>query len=115
MAGTLSAVLPGSGHASLGMWQSGFTSFFLVAVSVLTASEQYKNGNPMTGTAAALIGSVFYVGGIFSAATTAHEINDRRFKPARDEVRQWALPELQFEWTATNSPMSSRPDTAVRK
>jgi hypothetical protein len=98
IAAILSAVVPGAGHAYLGMWQSSFTSFFLVAICAASAAEQFRGGQRATGFAVSLVGSVFYFGGILSAAKSAHDINDRRYQSVRRKVRRWALPELQFRW-----------------
>lgn len=96
-AGVLS-LIPGLGHAYLGMWQSALLSFFLTGVSILATYELAKNHQYATATAAGLVGSVFYFGGILSAITSTNELNDKIYLKQRKSIIKWSLPELKFNW-----------------
>ncbi|MBP6218219.1 MAG: hypothetical protein KA436_06510 [Oligoflexales bacterium] len=97
-AGLLNLVLPGSGYAYLGMWQTAALSFTLTSICLLTAHEQFLNHKPSTGTAAALVGSVFYLGGAVGAAESASAWNQKQTVDIRQRLLDFALPQLTIEW-----------------
>lgn len=97
-AAILSALVPGGGFGYLGLWQSAATSLLLTGVSAAAAIDLYSNELPRAGLAAALIGSVFYVGGIASAYRSAEDLNRELSRPAETSMRSWAIPQLSFTW-----------------
>lgn len=97
-AGTLNLLLPGSGYAYLGMWQTAALSFLLTGLCVFAAREQFLDHKPLTGTAVAMVGSVFYIGGAIGAAQSAYDLNRKNTSGMRTKLREFALPELKVEW-----------------
>ena len=98
LTGGLSTVIPGSGMFLLSMNTSAAQSFFLTAVSAWAASDLYGKRLKGAGFAAALIASVFYVGGIQATVRSTNEINLSQAAEERASLMKWALPALEFEW-----------------
>ena len=86
LAGGLSLLLPGSGFAYLGMWQSASLSFLLTGISYWAAYDLNKQEQTGASLAAALVGSVFHLGGALGAADAALEINQRLVRPIANEL-----------------------------
>lgn len=78
LAGTLSAVLPGSGQAYCGRWRDGFAAFSVNAVLFGAAYECFDEDLPMLGGAVVVAGITWYMGNIFNAMNVAHRRNDEK-------------------------------------
>ncbi len=92
------ALIPGGGFAYLGMYQSAAISFFLSSLMMITTSELAKGDNPAAATAAGILGSVFYVGSIFSSIESAYDLNDAMVSPQRRKMIRILLPELNYRF-----------------
>ena len=97
LAASLSAFIPGAGYAYLGMWQTAFLNFALTAICFVGMSELYNNDLPLASLSFAMVGSIFYVGGIIGSGTSAIDINNKSIANEVQTLRYWALPALKFE------------------
>lgn len=98
LAGGISLVIPGLGFGYLGMWQSAALSFLLTGVCVGSAWElRQANANWSAG-GAALLGSLFYIGGALGAARSANDINEKFAQPRKSAIRYQIFPELKLEF-----------------
>jgi hypothetical protein len=94
LAGTLSAVVPGLGQAYAGSWESAAVSFVLNSVLIGATVELARRDFYAASTVTGLAGSVFYVGGVLSAADLARRRNERAAEPERRELKRLLVPEL---------------------
>jgi hypothetical protein len=94
LAGTLSAVLPGAGQIYAGSWQSAAVAFALNAVWLTATVELMRHRLYFTGSAAALVTSVFYVGSIANAADLARRHNQSLAREPRTRLERLLVPEV---------------------
>jgi hypothetical protein len=76
MTGLLSALLPGAGHARLGLWSDAALAFTLNAVSIGATVELARARLVFPAIASGLVASLFYVGAIVSSASIARQRNE---------------------------------------
>lgn len=76
MTGLLSALLPGAGHARLGLWSDAAVAFTLNAVSIGATVELGRARLVFPAIASGLVASLFYVGAIVSSASIARQRNE---------------------------------------
>ncbi len=86
LAGTLSAVVPGSGHAYAGHYRDGLVAFlvnglFITATAVAIDHENYPAAALLAG-----VGLPFYLGNIYGAASAADQWNLRIARDLHDEL-----------------------------
>ncbi len=97
VAGTLSAIIPGSGSYYAERHREGTYAFFITALFYIAALEAYhKEENEL----ALIFGSftlAFYGGGIYTAVNGVHKLNDRINTDALHDIRKsngfWFVPE----------------------
>ena len=77
LAGTLSAVLPGSGSFYVGRYAEGSLAFFATAVLIYGAVNAFEEDKEGLGAVLGALGLAFYGGSILAAANGAHKFNDR--------------------------------------
>ncbi len=97
LAGTLSAILPGSGLAYTGLYSSAATSFFLTAAAFYASSQFFHEKQYGAATGAFLLGSVFHVGSVGASVRSANEINRRNRLDERSQLLDLYLPILNME------------------
>jgi tetratricopeptide (TPR) repeat protein len=88
VAGTLSAVLPGSGHLYAGRPGQAASSFLLNALFITGAVLAFQNDSPVLGGILVFFELGWYTGGIRSAAQAAREENQRQERKFRKELKQ---------------------------
>jgi hypothetical protein len=88
MAGTLSAVLPGSGHLYAGRPGQAASSFLLNALFIAGALMAFQNDSPVLGGILVFFQLGWYQGGIRSAVQAAREENLRQERKYRRELKQ---------------------------
>ena len=94
LAGTMSAVLPGSGYMYAGHFKDGLTSFFINGLSIAGAATGIQQENYAVGAIAGGIGLPFYFGNIYGSANAAKKWNSA----ARDELRYRIHSVLGFQF-----------------
>jgi hypothetical protein len=77
LAGTLSAVLPGSGSLYVGRYAEGALTFFLNALLISGTATAFHEHQEGLGVGLGVLALAFYGGGIYAAASGAHKSNDR--------------------------------------
>ena len=77
LAGTLAAILPGSGHFYTGREKDGITAFSLNGAFIWGAVESYNNKNYAVAGILAFFELGWYLGNIYSAVNSAHKYNKR--------------------------------------
>lgn len=77
LAGGLSAVAPGAGQLYTGRARDAAIALGINALMGWATYEAFDNGEYVTGTAFALVGSGFYAGNIYHAINGAHKYNRR--------------------------------------
>lgn len=92
--GLLSAVLPGAGHARLGLWGDALLAFTLNGVAIGTTVELARARLVFPSIAAGLISSLFYAGAIVSASSLVRESNERERSAALAAIERKLFPEL---------------------
>jgi TolA-binding protein len=88
MAGSLSAVLPGSGHLYAGRPGQAASSFLLNALFIAGAVIAFQNDSPVLGGILVFFELGWYQGGIRSAVQAAREENQRQERKYRRELKQ---------------------------
>lgn len=96
LAGTLSLIIPGSGFLYLSMWRSALLSSTLTALSYWAAYDLYEKDQQGAAIVAALVGSVFHIGGVFGAIDASLEINRKNTREITEQIINEALPEIQM-------------------
>ena len=76
LAGTLSAILPGSGSFYVGRYAEGSLAFFVNAVLIYGAVNAFEEDKEGLGVVLGALGLAFYGGSIYAAANGAHKFND---------------------------------------
>ncbi|MDT8448035.1 MAG: outer membrane protein assembly factor BamD [bacterium] len=77
LAGSLSALLPGSGSFYLGRWREGAYAFLLTGLFAVASRESYQDGQAGLGALLGGFGLAFYGGNIYVALNSAHRLNDQ--------------------------------------
>jgi len=77
LAGTLAAILPGSGHFYTGRVRDGVTAFLLNGVFIWGAVESYNNEDYAVAGILTFFELGWYFGNIYSATSSAHKYNKR--------------------------------------
>ena len=96
--GVLSAIIPGAGHARLGLWQDAALTFALNLIGIAATVEFARHDMPFAAAAAGGVTSVFYVGGIISSAQAAQKINLRLRAPFLNQTETRFFPELEIRF-----------------
>ena len=76
LAGTLSAVLPGSGSFYVGRYAEGSLAFFVTALFIAASVEAFEDDREGAGLVLGSLGLAFYGGSILAAVNGAHKFND---------------------------------------
>jgi hypothetical protein len=87
LAGTMSAVLPGSGQVYTGRYQEGFWAFVVCGAFAFASYEAFDHDLEWVGAATTLTGLSWYSGNIYGATSAAHKFNQRT-KSAR--ISNWS-------------------------
>jgi hypothetical protein len=98
LTGLMSAVLPGLGHARLGLWQDAALTLALNALFVGATIDFARNNQPFAAIAAGGVGSFFYIGGIVSAVKLTEASNNSLKEKFLNESALKIFPELRFEF-----------------
>lgn len=88
VAGTLSGILPGSGHLYAGRPGQAASSFLLNALFIAGAVIAFQNDSPVLGGILVFFELGWYQGGIRSAAQAAREENEKQERKYRRELKQ---------------------------
>lgn len=75
-AGTLSAIIPGTGSFYVGRYGEGALTFFVTALLIVGAVDAFEDDKDGLGVVLGSLGIAFYGGGILAAANGAHKFND---------------------------------------
>ncbi|MCZ6473385.1 MAG: hypothetical protein O6934_08080 [SAR324 cluster bacterium] len=76
LAGTLSAIVPGSGSFYVGRHGEGALTLFVTALLIAGAVESFEEDKDGLGVVLGSLGIAFYGGGILAAVSGAHKFND---------------------------------------
>jgi hypothetical protein len=95
LAGTFSAVIPGSGQVYNGNYQSAALSFVLNSLFLATSLELQREGLHTAALASGVIFSITYAGGILGSVESAHQINQSSQQPEIERIRRETLPEVE--------------------
>ncbi len=77
VAGTLAAILPGSGHVYTERYRDALVSFFLNGAFIFAAIELFRHDNDIAGGIVTFFEIGWYTGNIYSAVSSAHKYNRR--------------------------------------
>ncbi|MDX2469580.1 MAG: hypothetical protein QNL04_03270, partial [SAR324 cluster bacterium] len=96
LAGGLSALVPGLGSMSLGRYKEGlYAAFFTLGFGAAAIESRDQNKNDLAA-GFGFFALAFYGGSIYSAANSAHKLNnmaaDKRFKNVRNKHGIWFTP-----------------------
>ncbi len=75
LAGTLSAIIPGSGQLYLGRKQDALVAFLLNGAFIAGAMESFRKDEDTTGAILLFFEAGWYAGNIYSATSGAHKYN----------------------------------------
>ena len=75
LAGTLSAIIPGSGQLYLGRKQDALVAFLLNGAFIAGAMESFRKDEDATGAILLFFEAGWYAGNIYSATSGAHKFN----------------------------------------
>ncbi len=78
LAGTLSAVVPGSGYVYTGRYRDALISFLLNGGMILAAYTAFADDNPALGAVISFFEIGFYTGNIYGSIGSAHKYNRDR-------------------------------------
>ena len=87
VAGSLSALIPGTGSFYADRYVEGSYSFFLTALFGLAASEALQQGTNTLGYLLGIVGLSFYSGSIYTAINSVHHYNDQLDQHRFDNIR----------------------------
>lgn len=76
-AGTLAAILPGSGHLYTERYRDAILAFLLNGAFIWAGIELFKHDNPVAGSIVTFFELGWYTGNIYSAVSSAHKYNKR--------------------------------------
>lgn len=77
LAGTFSAVIPGTGSAYVGRWSEAALAFFLTGIFIYATVTSFERDQVAAGTVFGALALAFYGGSIWAAVGGAHKFNDR--------------------------------------
>jgi len=77
VAGTMAAVLPGSGHVYTERYRDASVAFLLNGAFILAAVELFRHDNDIAGGVVTFFEAGWYAGNIYSAVSSAHKYNRR--------------------------------------
>lgn len=98
LAGSLSGLVPGTGHFYAGRDSDGWTSLGAVVVFGGLSVLAFREGSATFGTISALGAAAFYTGGIYGAARAAHHYNLRAEEKYYFTFRHILLDEYRSPW-----------------
>lgn len=96
LAGTMSAILPGSGQVYTGAWQSGIMAFVLNALFLSTTLELEDKDLHSTALASGVLFSITYLGNILNAAESARVYNRNSSASQIELEKKRQFPELEL-------------------
>lgn len=94
LAAGMSAILPGSGQAYTGSWQSGAMAFVLNALFLSAALELADHDLHAASLASGVVFSITYLGNILNAAESARIYNQNYYAPDVEAEKAKRFPEL---------------------
>jgi len=77
VAGTLAALIPGSGHVYTERYRDALVSFLLNGAFIFAAIELFRHDNDIAGGIVTFFEVGWYTGNIYSAVSSAHKYNRR--------------------------------------
>ena len=86
LAGTMSAILPGSGYFYAERYGDGVSAFIINALFIGAAYESFSEDNDTAGVIATAFGLPFYIGNIYGSANAAKKWNIEIRKGTRDAI-----------------------------
>jgi len=86
VAGTMSALIPGSGQAYAGRYRDGLTAFLINGLFIAGTAVAIDQGNYATAAVVGGIGLPFYLGNIYGAANAANLWNLSLHRDLRDRL-----------------------------
>lgn len=96
-AGTLAAIIPGSGHVYAERYRDGLVAFLLNGAFILAAVEFFRNDHDIAGGIAAFFEAGFYAGNIYSAVSSAHKFNRREREEYLRKLKDESPLSLRFD------------------
>lgn len=97
VAGTLSALIPGSGSFYSGRYLEGTYAFFLTALFFAAARDAFLDDQKELGVVFGFFTLTFYGGNIYAAVNSVHKTNDKMDSDALLRLRKkhgiWFIPE----------------------
>jgi TM2 domain-containing membrane protein YozV len=96
LAGTLSALVPGSGKLYTGEWKDGLIAMLLIGTSGFVAYRGFNNSGITSsyGWFFATVGTSFYLGNIYGSAISAKNVNRRKKQKIDDQIMGVVRPML---------------------
>lgn len=94
LAGTMSALLPGSGQAYTGSWQSGAMAFLLNALFLSSTIELADKDLHATSLVSGVVFSITYIGNILNAAENARIYNQNYYQSEIEAEKAKRFPEF---------------------
>lgn len=91
VAGTLAAILPGSGHLYTDRPKDALVAFLLNGAFIWAAVELFDDGNTVAGAVVTFFELGWYTGNIYSAVSSAHKYNRRIREDHLKILREQAL------------------------
>ena len=91
LAGSLS-LIPGLGQVYTENYQSALVAFILNTLLIFATVELFSNGLYYTGTSAALVLSITYIGNILNAVNSASQFNRSRSQNQLDSLQNTLIP-----------------------
>lgn len=88
VAGSLSAVVPGSGSFYTGRYREGVYAFFITALFYWATMDALRNDTNELGYLFGFFTITFYGGNIYTAVNSAHKTNDKREQERLLRIRQ---------------------------
>jgi len=97
LAGTMSAILPGTGSFYTGRYIEGTYALFITSLFYLAAVDSFRNQNEIPGYVFSFFALTFHGGSIYTAMNGAHKLNNKMDSDALFNLRKkhgiWYTPE----------------------
>ena len=97
LAGSMSALLPGSGSFYAGRKVEGTYAFFITALFMLATADSIKNDHQELGALFGFFSIAFYGGNIYTAVNSVHKYNDEMDSSRLYDLRKkhgiWFIPQ----------------------
>lgn len=97
LAGSMSALIPGSGSFYAGQKTEGTYAFFITTLFMLAAADSIKEENQELGVLFGFFSIAFYGGNIYTAVNSVHKYNDEldasRLFDLRKKYGIWFIPQ----------------------